>query len=56
MANVWRGADGLDPVPLGLPSHRNAVVGVAGPVVDRVEDVAMKVDHGVSRNPYPVRC
>jgi len=46
VADVRGGADGLDPVGLGLARHRHTVVGVARPVVDRVEDVAVQVDHG----------
>src|SRR5678815_3826925 len=48
VADVRGRADGFDPVGLGLPRHRNAVVGVPGPVVDRVEDVTVQVDHRVS--------
>ena len=43
-----RRADRLDAVGLGLASHRDAVVEVARPVVDRVrQDVAVEVDHRV---------
>ena len=53
VADVRGGADGFDPVRLGLPRHRHAVVGIAGAVVDRVEDVAVQVDHGVSPELLP---
>ncbi len=54
VADVRGGADRLDPVGLGLPGHRDAVVGIAGPVVDRVEDVAVEVDQASPPDSYPV--
>jgi hypothetical protein len=45
IADVRRGANGLDSVPLGLKGHGHRVVHLFGPVVEPREDVAMKVYH-----------